>query len=130
MGATTADPLRELMEKYAPGCSVRQLTRAAGVPNERLAYWLRPDTVFTRMPTVTQIVEIARIIGAPPGETYQVFRKIVDPGAYLDDDVMLGLLLNEGEQELLAAYRRLPRALQCCVVRIVKLLGEEHQSSR
>ena len=112
-----AGHLRRLIEQT--GSNVRQLTAAAGVPENRLAYWVKPGTALTRMPTMQQIHELAQIIGCSSGEVYRAFRADVDGALELPDE------LSADERALLTAYRRLgdrdrPKALQ-----ILKILNGE-----
>jgi transcriptional regulator with XRE-family HTH domain len=95
--------LRKLVERT--GRSARALTEAAGVPQNRLAYWLRPDTVVRRMPTVSQMEEIAGILNdadpVPPVSLVEVSRAFAAAfGLVLDD-------ISEDEFALVVAYRRL-----------------------
>lgn len=96
-----ADNLRALIERERPGESVREITAAAGVTESRLGYWLRPSTDLSRMPTMTQIHEIARIISCAPGKVYRAIRADVDGEMVLHDE------LTSDERSLLAAWRQL-----------------------
>ena len=107
-----AENLRRLIERT--GSSVQQLTAVAGVPENRLAHWIKPGTVLSRMPTMIQIHEIAQILGCTPQEVYHAFRTDVDgAAAVLDGD------LPADERELLAAYRRLDEGDRRKVLQIV-----------
>jgi hypothetical protein len=83
------DNLRDLMEEINPGVSTRQLTRAAGVDNNRLAYWLKPSTVVDSMPSLAVCKEIARIIGADLAQVVEAFALDIGyPWGALDDPVL------------------------------------------
>lgn len=99
-----AEHLRALIERTAPGRSVRELTAAAGMPENRLGYWTKPGTELNRMPTMAQLRDLAQIIGCETGLVYEAFRKDVDGEAELDQ----GLAVDE--RALLATYRRLGEA--------------------
>lgn len=112
----TGSHLRELIDRTAPGRSTKDLTDAAGVPESRLTFWLRSNP--RRVPTVDQVVEVARIIGCKTSEAYRAIRADVDPDAYLDE------ALSDDERELLATYRRLRGdADRQRAIAIVKILG-------
>lgn len=68
-----ADHLRALIQNLHPGASVKQLTDAAGVPNNRLAHWLRPSTVVEDMPKTAIMKEIARILGCAMIDVAEAF---------------------------------------------------------
>lgn len=57
-----AEHLRALIHQLHPGASVKQLTEAAGVPNNRLAHWTRPSTEIDGVPKTDICKEIARIL--------------------------------------------------------------------
>lgn len=108
-----------LIERVAPGRSLRALTAAAGVSENKLGYWLKPGTTLSRMPTMEQIHEIAGILGCKTSEVYRAFRADVDRGAVLDDD------MPDDERALLVAYRRLGEGDRRKALRIVELLSGE-----
>ncbi|MGH3978432.1 MAG: hypothetical protein ACRDRZ_05460 [Pseudonocardiaceae bacterium] len=97
-----AEHLRQLIARVAPQRSVRQLTEAAGVPQGRLAYWLRPTTVVTRVPPWPTLSDIAQVIGCEVAQVYHAFA--ADAGVDIDDD------LTDDEHALLRAYRSLDDA--------------------
>lgn len=118
-----AEHLRALIERTAPGRSVRELTAAAGIPENRLGHWLKPGTVLSRIPTMAQIREIAGVIGCDAKEVYRAFRADVDGDAALDDD------LPEDERALLAAYRRLDEPGRRRIIAILAVLGADENLS-
>lgn len=115
-----AEHLRRLIERAAPDRSLRQLTAAAGVPENKLGYWVKPGTTLSRMPTMTQLDEIAQIIGCDIRDVYHAFRADVDGAA-----AALAPELPDDEQALLAAYRRLADTDRPRVLRIIKAFNAE-----
>ncbi|MGH3836935.1 MAG: hypothetical protein ACRDSF_14745 [Pseudonocardiaceae bacterium] len=111
--------LRRLIDRVAPGRSVRELTAAAGVPENRLGYWLRPASNLVRMPTLKQIDEIAAIIGGEPSDVHRALRLDVDGECLLDEG------LSDDERALLAAYRQLLRPDREKLVKIARVLRGE-----
>lgn len=92
------EQLRELVERT--GRSVRSLEMEAGAPEGRLAYWLRPATVVHRPPRVSDMEELARIIGG--GTTLlEVSRAFAAAAGLILDDI------TEPEFRLVIRYRRL-----------------------
>lgn len=58
-----AEHLRALIKQLHPGVTVRQLTLAAGLDANRIAYYLKPSTAeIDQMPKVTVLKEIARAL--------------------------------------------------------------------
>ncbi|MGH3627102.1 MAG: helix-turn-helix domain-containing protein [Sciscionella sp.] len=110
-----AENLRRLIERMAPGRSVRQLEEVAGAP-QRLGYWLKPGTRVTRMPSAEQLQELARIIGCTLQEVYRAFRADVGMDMELADD------LADDERRLLREYRRLSGPDQRKLHAILKIL--------
>lgn len=91
------EQLRKLVERT--GRSPRALERAAGVPEGRLIYWLRPSTRVTQIPPVSVLEEIADTLpGADLREVSRAFAAEV--GLVLDD-------LTDDEFALVIAYRHL-----------------------
>lgn len=115
-----AEHLRRLIDRVAPGRSVIQLTAAAGVSENKLAYWLKPSTRLTRMPTMWQLHEIAQIIGATTEDVYHAFRLDVDGAAAVLDGS-----LPDDEQAMLTAYRQLSDADRARALSILRVLNGE-----
>lgn len=57
-----AEHLRALIQELHPGVTVRQLTLAAGLDANRIAYYLKPSTTVDRMPELSVLKEIARAL--------------------------------------------------------------------
>lgn len=95
-----AEHLRALIGRAAPGRSVRSLTNAAGIPHNRLAYWLRPGTDPDAMPSMTAMRDIATALHCELAEVARAFA--ADIGLDLSED-----LLTPDERALLADYRAL-----------------------
>jgi hypothetical protein len=98
--------LRAVMARHAPGVSVRELCRRAGVPEHRLAYYLDPDDPARpnrRPPTIERCVEIANIIdnGCTANEVFLAIMRDLDPRAELADG------LDGDERELVTLFRKL-----------------------
>jgi len=118
------EQLQELKDRYAPGESVAELCRKAGVPYNRVAYYLRPDFQLRKPPTWTRMTEIAKVFGCDKNEVKRAFdaaMAAVDPGYFGDsgDD-----LPADGEDRLITAWRNLSKDDQARVVVIAEALGE------
>lgn len=91
---------------------MRELCAAAHTPENKLAYWLKPGTSLTRMPTMTQIAELAQIIGCTSNAVYRALRADVDGQAALEPG------LTKDERMLLSTYRGLDEANRRRLLRI------------
>jgi hypothetical protein len=107
--------LEKLISRVAPGRSVRSLCHAAGMPQQTLAYWLRPSTNVDRMPPLQKMREIA--ICLPGADITDVSRAFAEHiGLPLHDD------LTDNEHALLLRFRQLSHGDQERVLMIVKAL--------
>ena len=95
-----AEHLRALIERMAPGRSVRSITRTAGISHNRLAYWLRPGVHPDSMPSTPAMREIATALECEFTDVFQAF--VADLGLELDHDI-----LTADERALLQGYREL-----------------------
>lgn len=95
-----AEHLRALIERAAPGRSVRAITRTAGISHHRLAYWLRPGVHPDSMPSTPAMREIATALECEFTDVFQAF--VADLGLDLHQDI-----LTTDERALLEDYRKL-----------------------
>jgi transcriptional regulator with XRE-family HTH domain len=65
--------LTALIASHHPDKSIREIARAAGVPQNRLAYWVKPGSNIARMPSVGDLNSLADIIGCKPSELFIAF---------------------------------------------------------
>lgn len=65
--------LEALIKARNPNVSIRELAEAAGLPQNRLAYYLKPGSHVERMPTAETIELIAQAINATPREVFLAF---------------------------------------------------------
>lgn len=79
-----------LIQRRHPGVSIRQLTEAAGLAENKIAYYLKPSTVITRIPPAETVAELARALHCEPVEVVRAFAADVDlpwsDGAITDDE--------------------------------------------
>lgn len=67
------ETLERLITARNPNKSIRELTERAGIPHNRLAYYLKPGSKIERMPSAETIEVIARAINATPHEVFLAF---------------------------------------------------------
>jgi hypothetical protein len=74
-----AEHLRALIQELHPGATVRQLTLAAGLDANRIAYYLKPSTTVDRMPESPVLKEISRALHCDPVMVVEAFPRPPGP---------------------------------------------------
>lgn len=111
-----AEHLRALIHERRPGVTVRQLTLAADLDPNRIAYYLKPSTHIDQMPKVAALKDIARAIGCDVVDVAVAFAE--------DTGVPLGPPLDDPElARLVRLWRRLDSADRATLARVAESLG-------
>ena len=108
--------LRALITDLHPGKTVRQLTLAADLDPNRIAYYLKPSTHIDQIPRVTVLKEIARALHCDVSLVVEAFAADVGVpwGPPLEDP---------GQRALLRRYARLSEADQLTLQRVAESLA-------
>ena len=112
-----AEHFAALMRRTQPNRSISEISKAAGLPWNRIGYYTRPDTVVDRMPSMASLREIARALDCEVIEVARAFA--ADIGLELEQQE-----LDADEHELLDAYRRLSRRDQAALLAIARVLHD------
>lgn len=112
----TAPHFRALISSLHPGVTVRQLTLAAGLDPNRIAYYLKPSTHIDQMPKLAVLKEIAGALHCDLGLVVEAFAH--------DAGLPYGPPLEDpGARRLLLAYNRLSPADQETLQRVAQSLA-------
>lgn len=89
-----AEHLRALIQEMKPGVTVRQISLAAGLDPNRIAYYLKPSTDVDAMPRPLVMKEIARALGCDLARVVEAFAADVGLpwGPPMDDPDLLRLI--------------------------------------
>lgn len=108
--------LRALIQELHPGVTVRQLTLAADLDANRIAYYLKPSTHIDVMPRMAVMKEIARALGCDVTDVVEAFAADVGVpwGPPMDDPDL---------RSLIRTYRRLSDADRTTLRRVALSLA-------
>lgn len=67
------DHVRQLMLKYRPGMSIRQIEQDHGLSENQLGYYLKPGSRVLRVPTVATLNDLARALDCDPEMLFVAF---------------------------------------------------------
>jgi hypothetical protein len=111
-----AEHLRALIHERRPGVSVRQLTLAADLDPNRIAYYLKPGSNVTQIPALDALKDIARAIGCDVVDVAVAFAE--------DIGIPLGPPIDDPEVwQLVRLARRLGSADRATLLRVAESLG-------
>ena len=72
-GAMPAEHFAALIRRTQPNRSISEITKAAGLPWNRIGYYTRPDTVVDPMPSMASLREISRALDCEVIEVVRAF---------------------------------------------------------
>jgi transcriptional regulator with XRE-family HTH domain len=108
--------LADLIARSQPGRSLNEISDAAGLPRNRIGYYLKPSSKVATVPSVDTVQAIAGALDCDPGEVLRAFvADLYGP--------RLAVAIEVSENELLIAYRKLDDSGQRAVLRLVQDLS-------
>lgn len=115
-----AEHLRALIHQRRPGQTVRQLTLAANLDLNRIAYYLKPSTKLEQIPKLDSLNDIARAIGCSVAEVTEAFAADckIPWGPPLDDDRLAAIV---------RLFRMMGDADKAVLVRLAHALAHPHE---
>lgn len=136
-----AEHLRALIKELHPDVTVRQLTLAAGLDPNRIAYYLKPSTDLEQMPRTSVLKEIARALqcdlalvveafaadlglpwGANDGQEASLLRRFRQFN-HVGRASVLRMVNSSDERLLLFRYRQLDRDAQQTLQKVTLSMG-------